>query len=44
MKGSVMWWRIMRTPPCRMVGSVRWFLWSADLIDDEAQAAVLWGR
>ncbi|GHJ09578.1 hypothetical protein TPA0907_39450 [Micromonospora humidisoli] len=44
MKGSVMWWRSMRTPPCRMVGSVGRFLWLADLIDDEAQAAALWGR
>ncbi|MGV9976247.1 hypothetical protein ACWDUH_01050 [Micromonospora wenchangensis] len=44
MKGSVMWWRIMRTPPCRVVGSVSRLLWSADLVDDEAQAAALWGR
>ncbi|MEV0940064.1 hypothetical protein AB0I90_06785 [Micromonospora wenchangensis] len=44
MRGSVMWWRIMRTPPCRVVGSVSRLLRSADLIGDEAQAAALWGR
>ncbi|WP_244253045.1 valine--tRNA ligase [Micromonospora antibiotica] len=44
MKGSVMWWRIMRTPPRRVLGSVKRFLRSPDLIDNETQAAAPWGR